>query len=245
MRRVLILGGTSEASALARRLAATSGIATTLSLAGRTRAPAAQPVPVRIGGFGGVEGLRRWLYANAIDRVIDATHPFAAQMTANAFAACASEGVPRVRFTRPPWQDRLGDRWTHVSNIEAAVRALGASVRRVFLPLGRNSLGAFAAAPQNYYLVRSIDPPDSLAYLPVHKIVLGRPPFALEAESALLRDHRIDVMVAKNAGGDASAAKLTAAREMELPVIMVAPPPLPPGLVLHELDAALAFARDG
>lgn len=244
MRRVLILGGTSEASALARRLAAEPDVEAVLSLAGRTQNPRPQPVPVRTGGFGGIEGLRRWLRDNAADCAVDATHPFAAQMSAHAAAACAAEGVPLARLTRPPWRAGPGDRWTVVPDGAAAVAALGAVPRRVFVPMGRGSLAPFAAAPWHFYLVRSVDPPDDLLFLPNYAVIAARPPFSIESERALLRTERIDAVVTKNSGGAATQAKLAAARELGIPVVMIARPPSPPGHTFHDIDAALAFIRE-
>ena len=245
MRKILILGGTSEASALARRVADRPDIAATLSLAGRTTTPGAHPIPVRTGGFGGIEGLRRWLAANTIDSIIDATHPFAAQMSAHAAAACHADGIMLARFTRPPWQAEADDRWTHVSDAETAVAALGASRRRVFLPMGRNSLAPFAAAPWHVYVVRSIDPPDTLAFLPNCKVICAQAPFSVADETALLLRERIDVMVVKNSGGDAVVAKLAAARDLRVPVVMIARPPSPPCHTLHDIEDAVAYACEG
>ena len=245
LRRLLILGGTSEAAVLARRLAGSPDIDATLSLAGRTRAPAAQPLPTRAGGFGGVEGLRRWLRDHSVDCVVDATHPFAARMSANAAAACAAEGVRRARFTRPPWRAEDGECWIEVTDGAAAVRALGDAPRRVFAPMGRMSLAPFAAAPWHFYLVRSVDPPGDLAFLPSHRAVVARPPFSREDERALLRDARIDVVVTKNSGGEATRAKLDAARDLGLPVIMIARPPEPPGPVFHHLEETSGIHERG
>lgn len=241
MRNLLILGGTAEAAHFARRLAGHTGFRATLSLAGRTRAPAAQALPTRVGGFGGVDGLRRWLRENDVGCVIDATHPFAAQMSANAAAACAAEGVPRLRLTRPPWTPQQGDRWIAAATPAEAVRALGETPRRVFAPMGRQSLSPFAAAPWHFYLVRSVDSPDDLDFLPHHKAIVARPPFSRDAERALLADERIDILVTKNSGGDATRAKLDAARDLALPVVMIARPAEPPGQVFEDAESLLAF----
>ncbi len=244
-RRILILGGTREATVLASALAKRTDIATILSLAGRTEAPARHAVPTRAGGFGGVDGLREWLRENRIERVIDATHPFAAQMSANAAAACAAEGVSRLRFSRPGWKETAGDRWMTVPDLAAAVVALAQTPKRVFLPIGRNSLSPFAAAPQHFYLVRSIDAPGNLSDLPNHATLQERPPFTLAHETMLLRENRIDVMVTKNSGGDPTSAKLFAARELGIPVVMVARPSMPEGSVCYDIDTVLAFIDRG
>lgn len=239
--RLLILGGTSEAARFAERLAGHPRFRATLSLAGRTRRPAAQALPVRVGGFGGVEGLRRWLQDNSVDCVVDATHPFAVQMSAHAAAACAAEALPRLRLTRPPWSAQPGDDWIIAASPTEAVRALGPMPRRVFAPMGRQSLSPFAAAPWHHYVVRSIDPPDDLGFLPHHTAVVARPPFSLDGERSLLREGRIDIVVTKNSGGNATRAKLDAARELALPVVMIARPPEPTCPVFHDVENLVAF----
>jgi precorrin-6A/cobalt-precorrin-6A reductase len=239
--RVLILGGTSEARALAARVAELPDIDAVLSLAGRTRAPEPQPIATRIGGFGGIEGLCAYLRAHHIERVIDATHPFAAQMSRHAAAACRRVGIPLLRLTRSPWQQQAGDKWTAVTDLDEAVRALGDAPQRVFLTIGRLGLGAFAAAPQHLYLVRTIDPPDAIAALPNHRLILARGPFAVEAEEQLMREARIDVLVTKNSGGPATYGKMLAARRLGLPAIVLTPPSPPDEPVVHDLDAALGF----
>jgi precorrin-6A/cobalt-precorrin-6A reductase len=223
--RILILGGTTQASALARALAGRADLAPLLSLAGRTQNPAPAPIPTRVGGFGGAEGLARFLRDENIDALIDATHPFAAQMSANAQKAAALTGVPLLTFSRPAWTPGAGDHWTEVADMAEAVAALGEAPRRAFLTQGRLQLAAFAAAPQHFYLVRAIDEPAELALLPNHEFISARGPFTLDGERALMRDARIDILVSKNSGGEATAAKLVAARELAIPVILVARPP--------------------
>ncbi|HMO09051.1 MAG TPA: cobalt-precorrin-6A reductase [Paracoccaceae bacterium] len=224
--RVLLLGGTTEAGAVAAALAA-AGIAGVYSYAGRTAAPAAQPLPLRVGGFGGVQGLADFLRAEAITHVVDATHPFAAQISANAMAACAQAGVPCIAHERPPWIPGPGDRWTGVADLDAAAAALPVAPARVFLAIGRQGLHAFAAAPQHAYLLRLVDPPAGPLPLPQAQVVLARGPFDLDTDTALMRAHGTGIVVAKNAGGTGAAAKLAAARALALPVIMVARPRLP------------------
>jgi len=220
---ILILGGTTEASRIARILAE-RGDKLLLSLAGRTQNPAPPDVPQRIGGFGGSEGLCDFLRAGAITHVIDATHPYAAQISANAARACAKFQVPLVQLSRPGWRAQNGDLWREVADVAAAVSALGDAPRRVFLSHGRQ-VAEFAAAQQHFYLVRTIDPPAGLDLLPRHQLILQRGPFELAAERALLRAHAIDVLVTKNSGGTATYPKLMAARELAIPVVMIARPP--------------------
>jgi precorrin-6A/cobalt-precorrin-6A reductase len=227
MRRILILGGTAEARQLAARLAQRRDLAVTLSLAGRTASPAAQPVPVRIGGFGGADGLARHLVAERIDALIDATHPYAATMAANAARAASSAGVPLVALRRPPWTAVAGDRWIEVAGVQAAVAALGGMPRRVFLALGRKELAPFQAAPQHHYLVRSVDPVEPPLAVPNAIYVTGRGPFTQSGDHALLSAHRIEIVVAKNSGGSATYSKIAAARALGLTVVLLARPPLP------------------
>ncbi|MFG1347161.1 cobalt-precorrin-6A reductase [Xanthobacter autotrophicus DSM 431] len=226
--RILLLGGTTEARALAARLAGRSGLDVTLSLAGRTEKPAPQPVPVRIGGFGGAAGLEAYLRAERIAAVVDATHPYAARMSFNAAEACASAGVPLLALRRAPWEQVPGDLWREVSDVPAAVAALGAAPRRVFLALGRNEVRAFEAAPQHAYLVRSVDPVLPPLAVARADYVLGRGPFTEEDDRALLAGHGIEVIVAKNSGGTATYGKMAAARALEIEVLLVARPPVPP-----------------
>jgi precorrin-6A/cobalt-precorrin-6A reductase len=220
-RRILILGGTTEARDLAARLARRTDLAVTLSLAGRTLDPAPQPVPVRSGGFGGAEGLAAYLRGETIDLLIDATHPFARQISANAGIASKAAGIPLLRLERLGWEETNGDRWTRVTSIAEAVTALGGEPRRVFLAIGRQEAKAFDAAPQHHYLVRSVDPVDPPLDAPDVEYLLARGPFAVEAEVALLRDRRIDVIVSKNSGGNATYGKIVAARILGLPVLLV------------------------
>jgi precorrin-6A/cobalt-precorrin-6A reductase len=247
MKRILILGGTTEARQLAGRLAARPDLAVTLSLAGRTAAPAPQPVPVRVGGFGGAAGLAAWLRAQAIDLLIDATHPYAARMSVNAAEAAARAEVALIALDRPAWVPSAGDRWTVVPDMPAAVQALGDAPRGAFLALGRNELAPFVAAPQHFYLIRSVDPVEPQLAVPHAAYLTGRGPFDEAGERELLARHRIDVIVAKNSGGAATYGKLAAARSLGLAVIMLARPVRPPvpaaasvEEVLARLDHALA-----
>lgn len=238
--RILILGGTTEATALAACLRESSNYAPILSLAGRTRAPDLPPgLPHRIGGFGGIAGLTAYLHSEAIAAVIDATHPFADQMTRHALAACKACAIPLARFTRPPWRRVPGDDWREVPSAAEAAVALGADPRRVFLTIGRLQLAAFAAAPQHAYLIRCIDPPAPMPDLPHSRLLLARGPYSEAAEIALLQRERIDLMVSKNSGGSATYAKIAAARHLGLKIIMITPPPVPDQAQVFEVSAVL------
>jgi precorrin-6A/cobalt-precorrin-6A reductase len=225
--RVLILGGTTEARRMAERLAGRPDVAVTLSLAGRTAAPAAQSVPVRIGGFGGAQGLAGYLAQERIEALIDATHPYAAVISANAAEAAASAGVRLLALRRPPWIPIAGDRWTEVADTREAAAALGGTPRRVFLALGRKELAPFAEAPWHRYLVRSVDPVDPPLAVPHALYVTGRGPFGEADDRALLEEHHIEIVIAKNSGGTATYGKIAAARARGLPVVLLRRPVLP------------------
>ncbi|WP_421994578.1 cobalt-precorrin-6A reductase [Reyranella sp.] len=239
--RVLILGGTTEASALARLLAADARHEATLSLAGRTARPLPQPVPVRSGGFGGVAGLVEHLDRERIEAVVDATHPYAARMSVNAVAACAEAGVPLASLRRPAWERQPGDLWQEVPSTAAAAAALGDPPRRVFVTVGRQELHVFAAAPQHRYVARLIETPDQDGLPPDLVLLRQRGPFDRAAEERLLREQAIDVVVSKNAGGSATYAKIAATRALGLPVVMIARPDKPVGHVVASPEAALAW----
>jgi precorrin-6A/cobalt-precorrin-6A reductase len=239
--RVLILGGTTEASDLARRLAGDPRFEATLSLAGRTATPRPQPIATRVGGFGGAEGLADFLRRQKIAAVIDATHPYAAQISANAVAACARADVPLASLVRPAWAPEPGDAWEVVATTKAAAVALGKAPRRVFLTIGRQELHLFAAAPQHHYVARLIELPDQ-ANLPPHLVVLSqRGPFDRDSELHLLKATRVDVVVSKNSGGGATYPKIEAARELGLPVIMIARPDKPAGQIVASAAAAVEW----
>jgi precorrin-6A/cobalt-precorrin-6A reductase len=212
-----------------------------LSLAGATANPAPTPIPQRIGGFGGAEGLAAFLTHERIGAVVDATHPFASRMSANAVAACHATNTPLVVFTRLPWTPEPGDRWIEVATMDDAVAALGAQPRTVFLTQGRLQLAAFTQAPQHRYIVRAIDRPAEIDALPDRKLILARGPFSLADELALMTRERIETLVTKNSGGPATSAKIEAARALEIEVIIVRPPPPPEAETLHDLDAVLAW----
>ncbi|MFE2102484.1 MULTISPECIES: cobalt-precorrin-6A reductase [unclassified Streptomyces] len=237
---ILILGGTAEARHLAADLAARPGVRVTTSLAGRVTRPGVQAGEVRIGGFGGAEGLADWLRTHDVDALVDATHPFAESITANAARAATAASVPAVVLRRPGWCPAPGDRWYDVASLAAAAEALPGLGRRVFLTTGRLGLAAFAHLTDLHFVVRSVDPPE--APLPPHtEVILARGPFTLAGETELLRAHAVDVLVTKDSGGDATAAKLTAARELGLPVVVVRRPPLPAGVTaVPDVSAVLA-----
>ncbi len=224
-----------------RRIADESDLAAILSLAGATAKPAPAPITRRIGGFGGAEGLAAFLAREQVDAVVDATHPFASRISANAIAACGATRTPLVVFSRPPWARELGDRWVEVATIEEAVDALGSAPKTVFLAQGRLQLATFARAPQHRYIVRAIDRPAGIDALPGHKLILARGPFFLADELALMKRERIEVLVTKNSGGRATYAKLDAARALEIEVVIVRRPPAPEAETHHDLDAILAW----
>lgn len=213
----------------------------TLSLAGRTLDPVKMPVPVRSGGFGGVAGLAAHLRENAVDGLIDATHPFAAQMSRHAAEAAASASVPLVALRRPGWEKVDGDRWTDVGSVAEAAVALGREPRRAFLALGRQELAPFEAAPQHAYLIRSVDPVEPPLAVRDAVYVTARGPFGVEDDLRLLVGHRIDVVVSKNAGGEASYAKIAAARRLGLPVVMVRRPAVPEVPAVATVEEAVAW----
>jgi precorrin-6A/cobalt-precorrin-6A reductase len=238
--RILVLGGTTEGSALAQLLAKDARFQATLSLAGRTASPRAQPIATRVGGFGGADGLAQWLAAEKVVAVIDATHPYADQISANAVAACRQLSIPLVSIVRPPWQPVGGDKWRVVANASAAAAMLGEAPRRVFLSLGRLDLHFFAAAPPHHYVARVIDPPQQAGLPPQIRFLQARGPFDLAGERKLLVDEKIELIVSKNSGGRATYPKIEAARALGLPVIMIARPDKQAGHVVaspqHALD---------
>lgn len=243
MLRVLILGGTTEASALARALAGDARFDATLSYAGRTRAPVLPPIAWRIGGFGGGAGLAAYLRAERIGALIDATHPFAARMSVNACEAAMLAGVPLLRINRPEWQPVAGDRWTGVADMPAAVRALGEAPLHVLLTIGQQDLAPFVAAPWHHYVIRSVDAPAPEALPPRAVVLTARGPFAEADERELMANHKIDVLVTKNSGGSATAAKLAAARTLGLEVVMIVRPPVPEAAEVPDAGAALDWLK--
>jgi precorrin-6A/cobalt-precorrin-6A reductase len=239
--KILLLGGTSEASLLAKRLARVPGIAATLSLAGRTRHAAASPLPVRVGGFGGADGLAVYLKREGVDLVLDATHPFAAQISANAIDTCGTTGVPLLAVERPPWEKASGDRWSEHDNIEQAVAALPDAPANVFSALGRSSILALRAKPQHFYVIRVVDPLEPPSELPHATVIAARGPFRTDDDVALFREHNIACILAKNSGGDAAYAKIEAARLLGLPVYMVRRPAIAKRHVVPTADEAMSW----
>lgn len=234
--RVLLLGGTTEASRLAALLAR-EGVAAVFSYAGRTAAPVPQPLPTRIGGFGGAEGLAAWLAAARITHAIDATHPFAAQMSRNALAACAALSMPLLALQRPAWRAGPGDDWLHVPDIAAVAGALPEAPARVFLAIGKQNLGAFAGLPHRW-LLRLVDPPKEPP-LPKAEVVIARGPFSAAGDRALMAAHGITHLVAKNSGGAGAEGKLAAARALRVKVVMIDRPALPPRAEVARPEEAL------
>ncbi len=239
--RLLLLGGTREAADLAAAAAADPNLEVISSLAGRTRRPGPIAGTVRVGGFGGADGLAGYLRQAEIDLLVDATHPFAATMSRHAAAATVAAGVPRLTIVRPPWRAEPGDHWTTVADAAAAAAALAERARRAFLTVGRREIPAFAGLTEVWFLVRLIDPPEPPPALARHRIVVGRPPFAEGAEIALLVQHRIDTLVAKNSGGEWTYGKIAAARHLGLPVVMLRRPPPPSGETVTGVADALAW----
>jgi precorrin-6A/cobalt-precorrin-6A reductase len=225
MTRALILGGTSDASQLAAEIAHASMDAV-YSYGGRTRAPADQPLPTRVGGFGGVCGLADYIRREGITHVIDATHPVAAEMSRNAVAACAETGTPLIALERTPWAKTPGDNWIEVGDVDAAVAALPESPANVFLAIGRQHIAPFGNKPQHAYTLRFVDPPEAPLPFPAD-VIVSRGPFTLDGELEMLRTRGVIWIVARNSGGDGARAKIDAARTLGLPVIMIARPELP------------------
>ncbi|RCJ26648.1 cobalt-precorrin-6A reductase [Nostoc sp. ATCC 43529] len=244
MMRVLILGGTGDAAELAARLATIQGVEAITSLAGRTREPLVPLGDLRVGGFGGVAGLVSYLEAMQIDLLIDATHPFATQISWNAVDAATKVGVPHLMLIRPPWQKVSGDRWIEVDSVAAAATVLQNQAQRVFLTVGRQELAAFAHLKDIWFLMRMIDPPTPDALVPPGMLLCDRGPFTLNNEREILTHHNIDTIVSKNSGGDATYAKIIAARELEVKVVMVNRPAIPPGNYVTNIDDALVWVFD-
>jgi precorrin-6A/cobalt-precorrin-6A reductase len=241
MKRVLILGGTGEAAKLAEQAAHLQGVEVITSLAGRTRRPVTPAGRVRIGGFGGDAGLIDYLREQRIDLLIDATHPFAAHISFNAAHAAYICDLPYLLLLRPPWEPMEGDRWIAVESIAAAVTILPSVARRVFLTTGRQDLAAFAPLTDLWFLMRMVDPPTLDTPVPPGTLVLERGPFALEDERELLQTYAIEAIVSKNSGGDATYAKIRAARELALPVVMIQRPPTPAGKQVTDVEEALGW----
>jgi precorrin-6A/cobalt-precorrin-6A reductase len=239
MKRVLILGGTSEATALAAKVSTWPDVEVITSLAGRTQHPSVPVgVTLRIGGFGGEKGLSQYLLDNRIDVLIDATHPFAVQISFHAAAAAVDCKIPHLMLVRPAWKRLPPDQWIEVDSIEAGAAILPTCGRRVFLTVGRQQLAPFAGLKDIWFLMRLIDPPAFDALVPPGKILYARGPFSLDNERKLLLEHQIDTIVTKNSGGSATYAKILAARELGLKVVMVKRPPAPPAETVADVESA-------
>jgi precorrin-6A/cobalt-precorrin-6A reductase len=235
MKKLLILGGTGDAAKLAAKAIEIPQLQVISSLAGRTQQPTMLSGTLRIGGFGGEVGLIEYLQSAQIDIVIDATHPFAAQISWHGFRAAQACGLPWLRFNRPGWQQGAGDRWLPVASHQAAAALLPGLAQRVFLTIGRQELGNYAHLADIWFLMRSIDPPVAM---PPGEVILAKGPFNIADEKALLIKHRIEAIVSKNSGGDATYGKIAAARELGLTVVMIERPVEPAGDLVTDLDAA-------
>lgn len=232
---LLVLGGTGEARQIAKRLAGQDAV---ISLAGATRAPEEQALPTRVGGFGGDDGFRSYLQEAGITAVLDATHPFAQRITARTARICAELGLSYLQFLRPPWTPHDGDNWTEIAREEEAADHIPAGAT-VFLGTGRQTLDRFANLEGRQVICRQIDPPDGPFPFADGRYLVGRPPFSVEDEVALFSDLGVDWLVVKNAGGAASGTKLTAARHLQIPVLMLARPARGDWPAVDTVDAAL------
>ncbi|HEV3158064.1 MAG TPA: cobalt-precorrin-6A reductase [Candidatus Baltobacteraceae bacterium] len=238
--RLLILGGTGDARQLAHRLSDISGIVAISSLAGRVAQPTLPNGPVRVGGFGEVAGLVTYLRNERIDAVVDATHPFAANISRNAADACGELALPLIALLRPPWKAGDGDHWHDADDLVEAAEIAENLGRRIFLTIGRQGIAAFADCRKGWFLIRSIDKPDPP--LPSqHEILLQRGPFEVDEEIRVMRKHAIDVIVSKNSGGSATFAKIEAARVLGLPVVMIKRPRHPRVPAVKSVDSAFAW----
>lgn len=243
MTQVLLLGGTFDAHVLSTQLHA-AGVQAIYSYAGVTQTRRLPVLPSRVGGFGGISGLIQYLQAHGISHVIDATHPFAAQMSRHAISACTALGLPLLSMERPAWQSVPGDQWIPVPDMAAAAEALAPEFKRIFLAIGRKQLAAFAgrAAPQRFVL-RVIDATDAALPLPPssYELLVARGPFRLDDELSLLKQRAIDCIVSKNAGGPDTYAKIEAARQLQLPIVMVERPRLPERMQCETPQQAMAW----
>jgi precorrin-6A/cobalt-precorrin-6A reductase len=240
--RALILGGTGDANQLAHAFVRES-IDAIYSYAGRTQIPLGHSLPTRIGGFGGASGLADFIRNERITHVIDATHPFAAEMSRHAVEACAETGIALLALERAPWTRSAGDKWIEVPDIAAAITALPEQRSRIFLAIGRQHLSPFAAKPQHVYTLRFVDAPDGALPLPEAEVIVSRGPFTLEDDRELMRSRGIELLIARNSGGSGARAKIDAARELGLPVIMIARPVLPERPRAESVEAVLAWLR--
>jgi precorrin-6A/cobalt-precorrin-6A reductase len=238
--RALLLGGTGDANALAEALAR-ARIDAVYSYAGRTQIPLGHTLPTRTGGFGGASGLADYMRREQITHLVDATHPFAAEMSRHAIEACAATSTPLIALERAPWARTSGDNWIDVPEIDAAVAALPSSPARVFLAIGRQHIAPFATKPQHAYTLRFVDAPDGGLPLPNAEVIVSRGPFTLESDRELMTSRRTDILVARNSGGSGARAKIDAARELGIPVIMIARPALPERPRVESVEQVMAW----
>jgi precorrin-6A/cobalt-precorrin-6A reductase len=238
--RALILGGTGDANRLADRFIREK-IDAVYSYAGRTQIPLPHALPTRIGGFGGAAGLADYVRNEGITHVIDATHPFAAEMSRHAIEACAATRIPLLALERAPWVRGTGDHWIEVADIDAAVAALPDKDARVFLAIGRQHVAPFAAKPRHAYTLRFVDAPDGAVPLPHAEVIISRGPFTLEGDRELMRSRGIEFLIARNSGGTGARAKIDAARELALPVIMIERPALPERPRVESVEEVLTW----
>ena len=243
MTRVLILGGTAEAVALAHALhRARPSFDVITSLAGVTRTPVTGPGRLREGGFGGVDGLGNYLREEAVDVLIDATHPFAATMAGHAALAADKAGVARIKLVRPLWERTPEDLWFEVGTVAEAAQVLRTrSAGSVLMTLGRRDLEAFAGLGSTRFLVRMIEAPGEPLPMARSELILARGPFTPEGEEMLMRDHGIDAVVTKASGGQATQAKILAARNLAIPVIMIRRPAMPEGPSAETVEGVMAW----
>jgi len=242
-KHLLILGGTTEARELARRVSLMMGkrVRVTTSLAGRRAGTPALAGDIRTGGFGGIRGLKAYLGDAAVDLVVDATHPFSPTISDHANAACSGQGVPRLQLLRPVWTLPRAAKYLDADDMAAAAAMLPRIARRVFLTTGLRGLEAFSGFDDLWFLVRLIDKPETPPPLTHHKVITGTPPYALDDERALLAEHDIDTLVSKQSGGTGTEAKITAALEAGVAIILIRRPPPEPGPVAETVDEALAW----
>jgi precorrin-6A/cobalt-precorrin-6A reductase len=240
MMRALLLGGTGDANALAEALARAQ-IDAVYSYAGRTQIPLPHALPTRTGGFGGAAGLADYIRQERITHVIDATHPFAAEMSRHAVQACAVTNTPLIALERVPWARMPGDNWIDVADIDAAAGALPGTTARVFLAIGRQHIAPFATKPHHAYTLRFVDTPEGTLPLPNAEVIVSRGPFTLASDRELMASRRIDILVARNSGGNGARAKIDAARELGILVIMIARPALPERPRVEGIEDVMAW----
>ena len=239
---ILILGGTGGAAAVAELAAAEKRWCVVTSLAGRTKQPRALPGDVRVGGFGGVDGLTQYMQANNVTTLVDATHPFAVAISQHAHAACKRLGIPRMMLRRTPWQRRPGDNWVEVSVFAEASKQIPQEALRIFLTTGKQNLADFSEHENKWFLVRVVDERPSVP-LAHYELIIARGPFSETRETGLLEHHRIDTLVAKNSGGTSTYAKIAAARKRGIPVVMLQPPEPTPGECVETPAAVIEWLR--